>query len=165
VILSAASDFHQLTEPAIGRFGLAPTFWRKADMRLASFILALVFFSPAAMADGTHNVAVTVVNKTGGKIEILTYNGKDGSETVPHKVYYAAASGTRTVKAHGQGTGKIRISIQQAGKFSEPCSGDTTMDGKTIQSGKIGHNGKKYPDGSTVTVNECRFVDPTGTDM
>jgi len=52
-----------------------------------------------------------------------------------------------------------------ASKFSEPCSGDTTMDGKTIQSGKIGHNGKKYPDGSTVTVNECRFVDPTGTDM
>jgi hypothetical protein len=135
---------------------------RKADMRFAYFILAMVLFSSAAMADGTHGVAVTVVNKTGGKIEILTYNGKDGSETVPHKVYYAEAGGTRTVKAHGQGTGKIRMSIQHGGKPSTTCWGVTTVDGEKIQSGDIGHNNKKYPDGSTVTVISCQYVDQWG---
>lgn len=134
-------------------------------MRFICFVFALVFFSPAAMADGTHGVAVTVVNKTGAKIEVLTYNGKDGSETVPHKVYYIGKGGSRTAKAHGQGTGKIRISIQQAGEYSTVCTGVTTVDGKTIQDGQIGHNSKKYPDGSTLTVTGCKFVDQFGSEM
>jgi hypothetical protein len=127
---------------------------------VAALALALTVFLPgaAAIADGTHGVAVTVINKTGGKIEILAYNGKDGSETVPHKVYYAAAGGTRTVKAHGQGTGKIRIRVRHAGKANTHCRGDTTMGTETIQSGKIGGN-NKYPDGSTVTVNYCFYFD------
>jgi hypothetical protein len=131
-------------------------------MRLVYFILALVCFSPAAMADGTHGVAVTVINKTGAKIQIMTYNGKDGSETVPHKVYYSDAGGTRTAKAHGQGTGKIRMTIQHTGKANTKCEGVTTMDGKTIQSGIIGGNSKKYPDGSTVTVTDCWNTDAQG---
>jgi hypothetical protein len=133
---------------------------RSPRQRVAALALALTVFLPgaAAIADGTHGVAVTVINKTGGKIEILTFNGKDGSETVPHKVYYAAAGGTRTVKAHGQGTGKIRIRVQRVGTPSTLCKGDTTMGTETIQSGRIGGN-NKYPDGSTVTVIECFFVD------
>jgi len=131
-------------------------------MRFICFVFALVFFSPAAMADGTHGVKVTVINKTGAKIQILTYNGKDGSETVPHKVYYAAAGGTRTVKAHGQGTDKLRMSIQHTGKANTKCEGVTTMEGNTIQHGIIGGNSKKYPDGSTVTVTDCWNTDAQG---
>jgi len=131
-------------------------------MRLACFALAMVLFSPAALADGTHGVSVTVVNSTGSKLEVLTYNGKDGSETVPHKVYYIGPGGTRQAKAHGQGTGKIRLSIQRAGAYSTKCSGDTVLNGETINTGQIGHNNTKYPDGSTVTVTRCDYVDQMG---
>ena len=114
---------------------------------LAAMVFLTSLFSTTISADGTHGVKVTVVNQTGKKIEILTYNSKDSSMSVPHKVYYADAGGTRVVKGHGQGTDKIRITIQHAGKYSTQCR---SSGGKLIKA-----NHDKWKDGTTLTVASC----------
>ncbi len=80
---------------------------------IAMFLLSVVI--TPVYADGTHGVKVTVINNTGGKIQIMTYNSKDSSMSVPHKVYYADVGGTRIAKAHGQGTDHLRMTVVRAG--------------------------------------------------
>ena len=111
---------------------------------LTVFLLSLVVTS--VHADGTHGVKVTVINKSGGKIEIMTYNSKDHSLTVPHKVYYADAGGTRTAKAHGQGNHNLKMTVRRPGSGLKCYSSD----GKNL----IAHD-NKWPDGATVTVGRC----------
>jgi len=104
-------------------------------------------------ADGTHGVKVTVINKSGGKIEIMTYNSKDSSMTVPHKVYYADNAGTRIAKAHGQGTGKLRLTVRRPGKGTK-CQSATN---KILKA-----TGDKWNDGDTITVANCNVPDYDG---
>ena len=68
-------------------------------------------FAGFAVADGTHGVAVHIVNNSGHQITVQAYNGKDAAMWTPHKVYYIDNGGTRTVKSHGQGKGYIKLLI------------------------------------------------------
>ncbi len=111
---------------------------------LTVFLLSILM--TPVFADGTHGVKVTVINNSGGKIEIMTYNSKDSSMTVPHKVYYADAGGTRIVKAHGQGTGKLRLTVRRSGK-GKKCYSSTN---KILKA-----TGDKWNDGATITVVDC----------
>ncbi len=109
------------------------------------FLLGVV--GVPAYADGTHGVKVTVVNNSGHKVEIKTYNSKDKSMFVPHKVYYADAGGTRIVKAHGQGTDRLKLDVVAGGKFNWACYDPR---GTVIKASK-----GKRTDGDTVTVASC----------
>ncbi|MCF6263492.1 MAG: hypothetical protein L3J24_07910 [Xanthomonadales bacterium] len=81
----------------------------------AMAVLALGVLSIPLIAAGTHGVKVTVINKTGKKIDVSTYNSKDSSSAIPHKVHYSDDGCTQVVKSHGQEADKIRITIIQKG--------------------------------------------------
>jgi len=119
-------------------------------MKIINAILIVMLFSlfsAPVFADGTHGVKVTVINKTGGKIEILTYNSKDGSMTVPHKVYYVSPGGTRKVKAHGQGTGKLKLQVERDKFLGGICS--------TENNKLLSRDEGRWKNGTTIIVSSC----------
>lgn len=70
----------------------------------------------AAWADGTHGVKIDLTNNIKGDVEITTFNGKDGSQAIPHKVYYVKNVGAqRTIKCHGQGTNECGVAVRPGG--------------------------------------------------
>ncbi len=80
-----------------------------------SLLSVSLMVSGMALADGTHSVKIKITNGTNNKIEITSYNGKDKSMTIPHKVNYIDKGGTRTVKCHGQGKHKCNVAIKLNG--------------------------------------------------
>ena len=108
---------------------------------LLSVVVAPVF------ADGTHGVKVTVKNFSGDEIQIQTYNGKDGAMVVPHKVYYLDNLGTKIVKAHGKGSGKLKMNVVRTHVGNRCKSKDGTV--------LLASLGSIWKDGDTVEVWSC----------
>ncbi len=73
-------------------------------------------FVSAALADGKHKTKICVVNKSGEKVKVHVYNGKDKTGCVgsPHKAYTVSSGTKKWVKCHGQGKGRCRISAHKA---------------------------------------------------
>ncbi len=114
------------------------------------FLLSSLLINPA-MSDGTHGVKVKVTNNTNREIQVLTFNAKDKSDIIPHKVYYISKDGTRWVKAHGQGKNRIRIRIQPKGQV------DSTV-GCYDDSGNMYNEQKDVSDGKSLVISDCDEV-------
>ncbi len=75
-------------------------------------VFTLLLLIDPAVADGTHDVKVKILNNSTDNIQIFTYNRKDRSKNKPHKVYYISKNGSKWVEAHGQGKNRIQIKIK-----------------------------------------------------
>ena len=77
------------------------------------FGICIVFVSAAvSFADGKHGVKVQVTNNYTDDIGAYSYNGDDAICYQEHKDYHDKEPGTTfTAKAHGNGTGKLRLMV------------------------------------------------------
>ena len=81
------------------------------NLRISLVLMVAATFGTTAWADGTHSTKFTVENNSGGIILVYTYNGKDTMCATPHKEYVIHNGGERTVKCHGEGTGKCKFRV------------------------------------------------------
>ena len=80
-------------------------------------------FAGNVLADGTHGVKFTFDNQLNAKVQVKSYNGKDGATMIPHKIYYIDGKGSRTIKCHGEGKNGCHIRVSHTGAVFSGAAG------------------------------------------
>jgi hypothetical protein len=81
--------------------------------------LAMVGFAAAAAADGSGHVHINIVNCTGQRILVCTFNGDDGVTSTEHDSAKPNNGEKRKLSCHGHGKGGCKVKM--ANNVSSDC--------------------------------------------